>query len=153
MVRKRIAAGFSLIVLTLTSLAQDPFFDSLKTILAKTKTIDTNYVLQLDNLSWNYKLYNEFDSALKYGELTVKYAEQINYPTGIAVGYIDQGLAYNYKSNYLASMNAYNKALDIYKQINNRSGIAACYNNMGSNMRVQGRLREALEFHFKALRI
>jgi tetratricopeptide (TPR) repeat protein len=133
--------------------AQDPYFDTLKLKLKSTKIVDTNYVWQLDNLSWTYKSFGDFDSALRYAKLTVKFGEQINYQTGIAIGYLDMGLALSYQGNYPASHEAYNKALTIYQRGGKKKGIASTYNNIGTTFRNEGKYKEALEIYFKALAI
>ncbi len=46
-----------------------------------------------------------------------------------------------------------NKCLEIFKEIDDKQGIAYCYNNLGENFNKQGNYDKALEFYNKSFTI
>lgn len=57
------------------------------------------------------------------------------------------------KNRLSKAMNNYTSSLAIYKKINNKDGMATCYENIGNVYVIQGRNKEALTFYYEALKI
>ena len=57
------------------------------------------------------------------------------------------------KGNYLEAQKNFLAALKIRKEIDDKQGIAASYNNLGEIYRLQGNYPEALKMQFASLKI
>ena len=73
--------------------------DSLLTLMKDNKE-DTNKVIHLYNLSYEYSNISSYDSAFYYGNAAVLLAKQLNFKKGIASSYIYIGEACRHQSNY-----------------------------------------------------
>src|ERR1035437_3180081 len=84
------------LILNSFSFAQNKNIDSLHTLL-KTDKPDTNKVIHSNKLSLEYINIGLYDTALYYGNASLKLAQQLNFKKGIARAYNYIGLVYFYQ--------------------------------------------------------
>ena len=146
---KRIIIIFLFFGLCLQLVAQKDKVDSLVVLLKSAK--DTGKVNLLNELSkslWYYQL----DKAAEYNTIALRVADSINYQKGLAEANRCRGVILSFRKDstgmvYLA------KALTIFKNINDKRGIAATLNNQNAFYIRQGNLAEALEGSFASLKL
>lgn len=113
---------------------------------------DTNKVILLSNLCWEYRTVSA-DSALLFGSEALQLARQINYPKGIAQAYNDLGILFIDKADYKKAAGYLNESMKIREKLNDLPGMASLFNKLGIIDQKQGRLKEALENQISALKI
>ena len=79
--------------------AQNKTVDSLLTLLQNDKP-DTNKVIHLNKLSWEYINIGDYTVALQYGNVALQLAEQLNFRKAIATAYNNIGVVYYHQGNY-----------------------------------------------------
>lgn len=131
--------------------AQNKTIDSLLTHLNKDKE-DTNKVIHLNKLCWEYQSIGNYDTAFRYGNAALQLAQQLNYSKGIATAYSIIGIIYSNQGNYDKSLENYFAALKIREETGDKQGSAASYNNIGTIYFTQGNYNKALENFFAALK-
>ena len=78
-------------------------------------------------------------------------AELVDIKKELATAFNSTGLIQWYQGDYESALAAYESALKIMQEINNRYGIAASYINIGNVRRDQGNYQSALEYYQKSL--
>jgi tetratricopeptide (TPR) repeat protein len=103
----------------------------------------------------NYKeAKNYFEKAKKtYQKLVDGETKNKSFINGLARTYASLGVIYSQESNYYASLEHYQKALQLYQVIDQKNSISKAYNNIGVVYKSQGNNSKALEYFFKALKI
>ena len=134
------------------SFAQTSNRDSLLNLLKKDKE-DTNKVIHLYKLCYEFDAIGEYDKGLQYGKQSLSLAEKIQFKKGIGNAYSNMGIIYDDLGNLPEALKHYNIALKIRRDIKDKKGIAACLNNIGEICRVQGNYNEALKNYFEALKL
>ena len=151
--------------------AQNPKIDSLLTLL-KTDKQDTNKVIHLNKVCWEYQLIGEYDKGLMYGKqalaLCDRHAELVSasdesetlkrvqgdaLKKGKSQALNNIGVIYYNQGNYPEALKNYFAALKIREEIKDKKGIAASYNNIGNIYYSQGNYPNALKNHFASLKI
>jgi serine phosphatase RsbU (regulator of sigma subunit) len=117
-----------------------------------TTTNDTLKVKLLEQLCWKH-LFSEPDVAQEYAHKGIKLAETIGYRAGLASIYSDLGILNDYHNNYAASIENYDKALQIDIEDGDEKGEARIYNNLGIFYKNRGELDVAIEYFIKSLTI
>ena len=141
--------------LPLFSFSQQSNIDSLSSLL-KTDKEDTNKVIHLNKLSWQYISISSYDSALLYASQTLALANSI--PNGVGRGWASSsnnaiGVVYFQQGNYPKALDYYLKSLKIDEEINDKSGMADILVNIGIFYKDQGDYPKALDYYFKALKM
>ena len=113
---------------------------------------DTNKVILLSNLCWEYRTVSA-DSALMFGTEALKLARDLKYLKGIAQACNDLGILYIDKADYKKATGYLREAMKIRENLNDLQGMASLYNKLGIIDQKQGRLKEALENQIEALKI
>jgi two-component system NtrC family sensor kinase len=139
-----------IIVLAYVNLnAQKSKEDSL--VLLLNKSVDSSKVNILNELSrslWYYQL----NKATAYNLQAMSLADSIAYQPGIAEANRCRGVILSFK-NDSSGMPYLIKALNIFKALDNKKGIAATLNNQGSAYLKQGQFSKALDVLFQALKL
>ena len=135
-----------------SNFAQTSNLDSLLNLLKKDKA-DTNKVIHLYKLCYEYDAIGEYTKGLEYGKQSLILADSINFKKGIGNAYSNIGIIYDDLGNYPEALKHYKIALKIRRDINDKKGIGACLNNIGEIYRVQGNYNEALKNYFEALKL
>ena len=104
--------------------------DSLKKLLT-TKIADTTRVNVLNALSKSLFSLNP-DSSVAVATTAKTLAERINYKTGLALAYKNMGIGYYYQGNYKEAILSWQQAIEVYKGIGDKKGIANMLNNQGA---------------------
>lgn len=132
--------------------AQNSEIDSLEKLIQKHTTKDTIRVNLLNTTA--HKLYIiDVDKTLLYAKEAQEISNQIGFERGKAQSLVLMGIYYDEKADFLDALNSYKRALQIYKKLNDKSGITKCYNNLGIIYRYQGDYPSALEYYQKSLNI
>jgi two-component sensor histidine kinase/Tfp pilus assembly protein PilF len=126
--------------------AQTSKLDSLLNLLKKDKE-DTNKVIHLYKLCYEFDAIGEYDKGLQYGKQSLLLAKKIQF------AYSNMGIIFDDLGNFPEALKSYMIALKIRKEIDDKKGIAACLNNIGEICRVQGNYNEALKNYFEALKL
>ncbi len=132
--------------------------DSLLTLL-KTDKPDTNKITDLNNLSKQYINNGDYDSAIKYGNTALSFANSIvignkkGWPKGIANAYHTIGLVHYYKGRYPDALKNNTASLKIRIEIGNKKDIADSYNNIGLIYENQSNYSEALNNYNTSLKL
>ncbi len=122
--------------------------DSLLKILAATKA-DTQRVNILNKLAEQYTN-NEAKKGLAYADQGLALSRKIKFEKGEGDAYFHLGLIL---ANILKSDSAkadYQKAIAIYRNINDLGGLAQVYNEMGRMLRIQGKLADCITYFQQA---
>lgn len=133
----RFRAVLVLLLVSVSGFANIPHFntDSLKSVLqndlnAKKGTADTTTVDRMNKLAGAYiDLYP--DSTLHYGQIAVNMARNLHYERGIAEGLIKTGKVNYFKGNYTKAENELEEARLLFSHLNDKHGLARCYNEIG----------------------
>ena len=139
------------------SFSQQNNIDSLLRLIKKDQ-LDTTKIIHLNELAWQIMFFNP-DSALTIGNNTLTQIEIIK---GISkteklkfkAKTIGQIGTYNYfKADYKKALHYYFQALNLFKQIKNKNGIAIQNANIGIIYTELGAYEKALSYYFKALKV
>lgn len=82
-------------------------------------------------ISLSHIYLDESDKALEYLEECIEIFDSIGDKYGLARSYIDYGLLYENKANFLEALSYYQRALEISEELNDLSFKAFIFNNMG----------------------
>ena len=126
--------------------------DSLLNLLPNTKQ-DTVRAKILLALASDYNDIGKLTEAKKYGNRAIDLCEKLNYKKGIAIGFGNLGVTYQFEANYDSAIVIYNKALIINENLNNKIGMATMRANLGQVYRATGDLKRSVEEIEKALAI
>lgn len=138
------------IYLNLFSYSQN--LDSIINIFKNDKLNDTIRLNAIHSIAKNYILFNP-DSSIVFAKQELKLAKESDHKKYQAKAYNLIGIAFNTKNNYPAAIDNYIKALNIYENINYKTGIGYCYTNIGVVYNSQKNYQKAIEYFFKALRL
>ena len=114
---------------------------------------DSNKVKLLIDLSHTYYSINP-DEGLKYGEQGLALADKLDWKKGMANA--SRTIAGNYgygKSDYPAALKYSSQALQLFREIGDKTGTARILGDMGVVLWYQSNYPEALKYYFDALRI
>ena len=115
--------------------------------LYKYKIPDTAMFYYNKALELSDKAINRFDNETNEQQIL----KSLQLLKSNALRYI--GIANADKGKYDVSLEFYNKALKIKSKLDDKQGMANCYNNIGNVNRYQGNYDKAIEFYLKALKI
>lgn len=126
--------------------------DSLYVMLSKVKA-DSNKVNLLNDLSFSYYPIDP-EKGIKYGYEGLELSQKIDWKPGIASSYRNIGVNYGFgKSDFIKSLDFYNKSLLIFKELNHQNGIAKVYGHIGAAYYEQSEFSKAISYYFQALKI
>jgi tetratricopeptide (TPR) repeat protein len=103
----------------------------------------------------NYKAAKNYFEKAKttYQKLVDNETKNKIFINGLARSYASLGVIYSQESNYYASLEHYQKALQLYQAIDQKNSISKAYNNIGVVYKSQGNNSKALDYFLKALKI
>lgn len=137
---------------SVVAFSQQNKIDSLQSLIEKDKA-DTNKVVHLNELSWEYKNNGNYDTALYFGNTALLLSQKINFQKGIANSYNRMGNVHDLKGDYQEALGYYFKALEMDEELKDKNGISSRLNNIGIVYRRQADYTNALDYYFKALKI
>jgi len=128
--------------------AQNKIADSLLKILPAAKT-DTQRIKIYNKLSERF-MNSHTDKGLAYANQALNLSQKVKYLKGEADAYYNRGqIQVNILKSDSAKMD-YEKAIAIYKKINDQEGLAEIYTDYGILLRVQGRGSDAIVYFQQA---
>ena len=103
----------------------------------------------------NYKLAKQHFIKAKfyYSELIQNDKDNKSFKNGLSRSYASLGVVASEDSNYAEALINYQKALQLYIEINQKNSISKAYNNIGVVYKSQNNLPKALEYFKKALQM
>jgi len=150
--RTQLIILLSCLLVTYYSFAQDQTkIDSLQNLL-KTKLKDTTRIKTLNALGWELKYVNP-DTSIYYSERALALAQKAGWEKGIANSIRNAGVFNHIQGNYPLALDYYNKALGIWKGLENKKKQAGVLNNIGSVYKDQGDYESAIDYYNLSLRI
>lgn len=132
------------------SLSQITITDSLKQALV-TSGEDTLKVNILISICQN-EYRSAPDSAIFHGNEALKLSEKLLFGKGIANAYKFIGMGYYFQGNYFETINFWQKALNSFEDINDKTGVSNMLSNLGALYANQGDDVKALDFHLRSLK-
>jgi len=103
------------------------------------------------NIATVYMNIKEYDKAMKYYLLALKYYEHLDLRQNIAEIYNNIGVLYDKQGQWDRALEYYQKSLVIYLVQDNDSCVATCYSNIGNALRNQKAYDKAIVYLEKAL--
>lgn len=125
--------------------------DSLLTVL-KTAKEDTNKIKLIYEVGWEYAIQNKSDELLQTANATLILAEKLSYIKGKARANCLLGFYYSAKSNYTEANTKFNIALQLYKKINDKEGMADAFNYIADSQYEDNKI-ESVKNYNAALQI
>jgi len=125
--------------------------DSLKAVLRKT-TDEKRKVEVLNDLSKAYFNDNP-DTSIAIANTSKKIAEKIGYTKGVALALKNIGIGYYYKGKNIEAVTNWEKALDLFKGMNDKRGVANMLGNIASVYYNEGDEAKSLELDLESLKI
>ena len=148
---KKLLFSLSIFFCSTVCFSQNLEIDSLKKALSVEKK-DSAKVNILLNLSQDF-----FSSgpgeAINYAVEAKNLAAKINYLDGLARAYKYIGIGYYMQGNFLASIDNYEQSLAIFRELDDKNGIANILSNEGAVYFNQADDEKALELYLKSLRV
>lgn len=121
--------------------------------LATEQNILTEKADAIGLLAGHYRRKGIYTFAFSYVFESVAICEKIGDWNGAGQGYIDLGVLYNDTQDNEKSLFYYQKALQIYRKINNPRNLANVLNNMGNSLVRSKKYKEALNALFESKQI
>lgn len=119
--------------------------DSLKKELSKSKmNIQRFHIL---NHLWNENINNRIEESLSFSEDMINLGEVLKIDTIIGFGLERKAVTYSYMNKFDSSNVYFNKALKIYKQLNDYKKIAGIERNLGQDHNMIGNLDSAYYYY------
>lgn len=139
-----------LLWITVAANGQDNTTDSLTALISKTSD-DSAKVDLLIELSKSF--YNRsWDSSIRSAEEAIALAEKINYKKGLAVAYKNIGVANYFKGTPVNAVEAWDKSLKIFQELEDKQGEANILSNLGGVFVLSDESR-ALDYYLRSLRL
>jgi signal transduction histidine kinase len=121
--------------------------------LAKKNKKHLLVVYGYNEIGYLYELTSNLKTALNYYLTGIKYGEENSIFRETARGYINLSFVYGTQLNNNKSIEALEKALNIYEKAGDRLNQAGCLNNLGAKLLIKKDYDKALEYYFKAQNI
>ncbi|EAY24976.1 tetratricopeptide repeat protein [Microscilla marina] len=146
---KRCVTFFLILITCQAVYAQNAKIDSLKKLLQQAKS-DTQRIQVLNELCRSFWRIAP-DTAQKLGYQALRIATKIGLKSGIANAENRVGTAYHFGGNHKHAILHYQKALAIFRAMNDSLGMSKIYNNLGIINKVRGDFLAALGYHQKSM--
>src|ERR1044072_3240889 len=146
----RIILLTTLFILPLSGFAQEhPYADSLKTEFEKC-TSDTHKVTLL-NLQSKYWGDYDIDLAIDYAQQAIDLGKKTGFRRGEAWGYMNLGLSFGGKGNFIAEISQHNKAIPIFLEVGDTLYAARALGNLAVAEYRIGDYRSSTQHNFQAI--
>ena len=132
--------------------AQTRYVDSLEQWIASHPRIDSQYILTLHRISYRYSE-NDLKKAFKYYERTFSLSDSLNFIFGKSIAQINLGILLSVTGNFMASNEAYFKAIEFAKQCGAKRQVAISLNNIGENFQSLNELARCRQYTLQAIEI
>lgn len=129
--------------------AQTTAIDTLRARLQKVTKADTNYVIDLNELAWQYLDYS-VDSSNKYLQQALRTSRELNYVNGLIEAKNTQGILYRYNNQSEEAIQLYDDVISMRTQQGRLERLTGAYSNLGSVYYEMGDNTNALKYYLKA---
>ncbi|MCL3780044.1 tetratricopeptide repeat protein [Prolixibacteraceae bacterium JC049] len=125
--------------------------DSLKRVVINQKPS----IHKVDNLNQlSFSLYNRSpQESYQYACDAIDVSEGLTYETGTAQAYRNRAIAQHVQGKYSEALSDYKVSLEIYKQLNDSSGISRIYSNIGLLYTYTEDYEKSTEYYHKSLEL
>lgn len=128
-------------------------FESLWKIWKNDKKPDSIQFKAIDDIVWNYFIFDNPDSALYYVNLQYEFALKNKLVRFQAVALNSKGVCYYVKDDLDKAIKYYEQSLVCYKKVKEKQGEAAIYNNLGNIYKEKGDFVKAIDFYVLSMQI
>lgn len=120
-----------------------------------------NYFKKAGNTEGEAKVYNnigvlyrdvDYERGIEYFEKSLKIAEELKIRDLIAGLYLNMGVIYQKKKNYNRALASYNKSNELFKELENKTGLTLCLQNLSVVHRYLNQLALAEKYALEAIR-
>lgn len=146
---KKIFFLFCLLNFGLQAQDLNTIIEQTKEKLNKETELEQKAVLSGD-LAWYYAQVST-DSAIYYGKLSLKFANETKIPKLIAQAYNDLGTVFFTKGDYIQSIQYCKQAIKIRKEEKDLEGLASTYFKLGNNFNKLGTFDSSMHYYFLSL--
>ncbi len=143
---------FLILISCLRGIGQRKVVDSLLHAMKREKE-DTGKVNAMNKLSTAIEKIGNYDSSFLYAERADSLAEKLNFQKGIIYSYINLGIFYNDRANYIKAMDYDLKSLNISEKLGYKKEIGEAITSIGIVYFNLGDYSKSLECDLKALTI
>jgi signal transduction histidine kinase len=142
-------ACIALLLLSIYCFSQDAETDSLLQVVAKGKddSLKVNALISLTVSTYQ----SSPDKALAYAGKAKDLATKLDFKRGEAYAYKWLGIINNYKGNYYEALVNSNTSLNIFKTLDDKTGISNLLNNLGAFYADKDENSKAVEYYLQAL--
>lgn len=127
--------------------------DSLWKVWKNDKNPDTIQFKAIDDIIWNYFIFDNPDSALYYVDLQLKFVQKNKLLRLQGVALNSKGVCYYVKDDMDNAIKYYEQSLVCYKKVKDKSGEAAIYNNLGNIYKEKGDFVKAINAYVLSMKI
>jgi len=125
--------------------------DSLYTVWKDQKQLDSIRTRAYTDYIWDGFLFSQPDSAYVLAEELVSFGIDKHYLRAQYAGYTLQGVSWVNRSDFIKTLDYYNRALNIAEKMGERHALAVAYNNVGSVYHDMADYPKALDHYIKSL--
>lgn len=143
---KKLLALFICILLVICVCAQNRAIDSLENLLQKNIENDTNKAILLNKTAYAIRKYN-IPKMEAYNKLAMRISDSLKFNYGIAESHRIKGIVFYEQYDYHKTINSLEKALNIFKEIENKDGVAKTYINIGNGYFYLNDFTQALYYY------
>jgi tetratricopeptide (TPR) repeat protein/serine phosphatase RsbU (regulator of sigma subunit) len=147
---KKYFFSFLIICIFFQGYSQNAKIDSLENLLSKA-VLDTAKASLMAQIGWEYKL-SDPEKAKQLGEKALNLSLKTKYEPSEAASYNLLGVYYYLQHDYIHGRNYFEKALSLYKKLNNIKGIGSCYSNIANILSEQASFDSAIVYQELALK-
>ena len=134
------------------AIGQNRYVDSLESWITSHPKIDSQYILTLHRISYRFSE-NDLKKAFKYYERTFSLSDSLNFTFGKSLAQINLGILLSVTGNFMASNEAYFKAIEFAKQCGAKRQVAISLNNIGENFQSLNELERCRQYTLQAIEI
>ncbi len=125
--------------------------DSLEKVLNSLPedTIRVNFLCD-----FSFEIYTSSpEKAEQYALEAIEIGEKLSYKKGVAEGYTALALSFYVRGNHASAYENYQKALELYRDLNEQIEVGKILNNIGASFYAQGNYQKSLEYYFNVLEV
>nr|AOE12546.1 hypothetical protein [uncultured bacterium]CCF99360.1 serine/threonine protein kinases [uncultured Cytophagia bacterium] len=140
-----------LLLISLSSKAQEVNLDSLWNAWNDKTQPDTSRLKAMNKIAWDGYLFSNPDSAFYFAQMGYDLAVSISNKKSITAALNIQGISFALRGNNEKALEYFLKILEIKKELGDKQGMGVSYNNIGNIYKNQGNYEKALEYYSKSL--
>lgn len=144
--------SISFLALSLSLFSQKSKIDSLENLLKIAKE-DTNKVILLNEISWKYYEISNFKTSTYFCGQSLKLAQQLNFPIGLAISYRYLGLIYEKQSVYDSALFFLQKSKQLCETTGRKRDIALLTGDIGKVYYLKGDVATASGLYLKSIKL